>query len=249
MKKILTVMTLAVLIIVFSCSTAFGEQINAKADITIKWFGHSSFGISDDEGLKIVTDPYNQDLGYSFPKVSTNILTVSHQHFDHNYIEALQDYSCYIKGVGEFSSDCIDVKGITTYHDEEKGALRGPNTVYTYKMDKVRICHLGDLGHLLTKEELLDIGRVDILMIPVGGLYTIDAQNAAKVVEQINPKIVIPMHYKTEVLPEDFGAVDKVDKFISLMKGWKVEKSDVLEISESQLKASKDKKIVILSYK
>ena len=249
MKKSFKILTMVVLILIFSCNAAFGEQINSKADISIKWFGHASFGISDNEGMKIVTDPYCEGLGYNFPKVSTNILTASHQHYDHNYIEALQEYSCYIKGLGEFSSDCIDVKGIASYHDEEKGALRGPNNIYTYKIDKVRICHLGDLGHLLTKEEILDIGRVDILMIPVGGLYTIDAQNAAKVVEQIDPQIVIPMHYKTEVLPEDFGAIDEVDKFISVMKGWKVEKHDVLEINESQLKELKDKTIAILSYK
>ncbi|MFZ5967836.1 MAG: MBL fold metallo-hydrolase [Bacillota bacterium] len=249
MKKFFSVLTLGVLILIFSCYVTFGEQANSKADISIKWFGHASFGISDNEGMKIVTDPYGEGLGYNFPKVSTNILTVSHQHYDHNYIEALQEYACYIRGVGEFSSDNIDVKGIASYHDEEKGALRGPNNIYTFKIDKVRICHLGDLGHLLTKEEILDIGRVDILMIPVGGLYTIDAQNAAKVIEQIDPKIVIPMHYKTEVLPEDFGAVDKVDKFLSRMKGWKVEKLDVLEINESQLKQLKDKTIVLLSYK
>lgn len=249
MKRTFKVLTLVVLIFIFSGSIVFGAQADSKADISIKWFGHSSFGISDAEGMQIVTDPYDEGLGYTFPKVSTNILTVSHQHFDHNNIEALQEYSCYIKGLGEFSSEDIDVKGIASYHDEETGALRGPNTIYTYKIDKVRICHLGDLGHLLTRDEILEIGKVDILMIPVGGLYTIDAQNAAKVVEQIAPKIVIPMHYKTEVLPEDFGAVDKVDKFLSLMKGWKVEKADVLEIDGIQLKESKDKKIIILSYK
>ena len=247
-SKILT-FVLTFVLLTFSCNITFGYQGSSKSDISIKWYGHSSFGISDSKGMQIVTDPYGEGLGYTFPKVSTNILTVSHQHFDHNNVKALQKYEHYIKNLGKFSFNNIAVKGIASFHDEKNGSLRGPNTIYTYKIDNIRICNLGDLGHLLTKKEKAAIGKVDVLLIPVGGFYTIDAQTAAKVVEQLDPKIVIPMHYKTEVLPESFGAVTGVDTFISAMKGWKVEKSDVLKINKADLSKSKEKTIAVLSYK
>lgn len=226
MKKlsISLIFILVFLVLIFSCNIAFGYQKKDEGKVTIKWFGHASFGISDDKGMEIVTDPYGEGLGYNFPKILTNILTVSHQHFDHNNIGALQSYSHYIHEIGKSSFDDIDIKGIESYHDEKYGALRGPNTIYTYKIDKLKICHLGDLGHLLTATEIDAIGKVDVLMIPVGGYYTLDVDKAAKVVEQLNPKIVIPMHYKTEVLPDEFGPIDKVDTFLSAMKGWKVKK-------------------------
>lgn len=251
MKKISRILSFAMILVLtsFSCTTTFAAQAKDKTDVSIKWFGHSSFGISDVKGTQIVTDPYGEGLGYVFPKVTTDILTMSHDHFDHSNLKALEKYSHCIDGIEKFSHNNIVVNGVASYHDEKKGELRGKNIIYTYSINQVKICHLGDLGHLLTKEQITAIGKVDVLMIPVGGLYTIDAQTAAKVVKQINPKMVIPMHYKTEVLTDEFGAVTKVDDFLAEMKDWKVEKAETLTVNKTKLDKSKDKTIVVLSYK
>jgi L-ascorbate metabolism protein UlaG (beta-lactamase superfamily) len=161
----------------------------------------------------------------------------------------LDKYNYLIKDLGEFNYGGIKIKGIASFHDETQGSERGTNNIYTYTVNKIRICHLGDLGHLLTEEEIEAIGRVDVLMIPVGGFYTIGSENAAKVVGQLNPKVVIPMHYKTDALIDDFGPIEKVDNFISKMDGWKVEKLDSLELAKDGLMSSKEKRIVILPYK
>lgn len=252
MKKLTKILSLALILALtsFSFTATFATQTKDKTDVTIKWFGHSSFGISDVNGMQIVTDPYAPDMGYTFPKeIKTDILTLSHDHFDHYNHKALEKYAHCIEGVETFSHNGIDVKGIASYHDEKKGELRGKNTIFTYSINKVKVCHLGDLGHVLTKDQIKAIGKVDVLMIPVGGVYTIDAKAAAEVVKQVNPKIVIPMHYKTEALPAEFGDVDNADKFIAAMKDWKVEKSDALTISRATLDKSKGKRIVVLSYK
>lgn len=249
MKKLSTIIILLLVVFSIGCYTAFKFVNNKKGNVSIQWYGHSSFGISDAEGIAIVTDPYAEGIGYTFPKVSTKLLTLSHDHFDHNNTAALEKYSQCIKETGSFNAQDIKVTGIASFHDEEMGAQRGPNTIYTYEFNKIRICHLGDLGHLLNNEQITAIGKVDILMIPVGGLYTIDPQNAAKVIEQLNPKIVIPMHYKTDVLPEEFGPVEKIDSFTSIMKGWKIEKPSTLEISKTKLNKLKEKTIIILPFK
>ncbi len=251
MKKQLRLVSSVMVLVftLFSCTFVFGAQAVSADSVTIKWFGHSSFGISDSKGTKVVTDPYGEGLGYELPKLTTDILTLSHDHFDHNNFKALEKYSHLIEAPEKFSHNNVEVKGIASYHDEKKGELRGKNTIFVYTVNQVKICHLGDLGHALTKEQITAIGKVDVLMIPVGGLYTIDAETAAKVVGQINPKMVIPMHYKTDVLPAEFGDITKVDAFITAMKGWKVEKADQLTLTKKSVDQAKGKTIVMLSYK
>ena len=169
----------------------------------IKWYGHAAFLITSDQGTKIITDPYEPgafggQLSYGKIKDQVDIVLTSHDHADHNYTQDLPGKPQVVKGSGSKTIKGISMKGISTYHDPSKGSERGPNTIFTLKMDNIQLCHLGDLGHLLSDKELAEIGPVDILLIPVGGFFTIDPKEATRVAEQIKPKILIPMHFKTQ---------------------------------------------------
>lgn len=231
--------------VVFAADT---NKSAAKKYSSIKWSGHSCFTITNEKGTKIVTDPLVDGIGYKVPNLYAQIVTVSHDHFDHNNLGAVKSNFTAIRERGQFNINGIKIKGTKTYHDPKGGSLRGENTVYTYDIDGVNVCHLGDLGHMLTKDQIKSIGKVDVLMIPVGGLYTIDGAEATKVVSQLNPKVVIPMHYKTDVLSPDFGELSKVDSFTQKMKGWKVVKADTFTFNKSEITNSKDKKLVILNF-
>lgn len=235
-----------------SAGTEKSDSYFENKGITIEYFGHASFGISDSEGMKIVTDPYDPTVGYTFPSVSTQVLTVSHDHFDHNNVAALQGYEQLIfADTGSFTNGDIKIKGIASWHDTTQGSERGPNTIYTYKINNINICHLGDLGHQLSEEQIKSIGKVDVLMIPVGGTFTIDSEEAVKVINSLNPKIVIPMHYVTEaskVTFEDY--LSPVDDFISKIKleGWKVENVDNLALTKQMINTMKHKQVFVLNY-
>jgi len=226
-----------------------GDENNGlgKKSGTIKWNGHSCFTITSEKGTRIVTDPLADWIGYKMPDLYAEIATVSHDHFDHNNLQAIKGDYATVREVGEFHFNDIKINGTKTFHDTENGALRGENIVYTYHIDGVNVCHLGDLGHELSQEQVESIGKVDILMIPVGDFFTMDTVTAAKVVNQLNPKIVIPMHYQTEALIPDFGLLP-VDSFVGQMEGWNVVKADTLNFSKSEIAKSKDRTIVILNY-
>jgi len=169
----------------------------------IKWYGHSAFLITSDKGVKIVTDPYEPgafggQLSYGQIKDQADLVLTSHDHADHNYTKDLPGTPQVVKGSGSKTVKGISIKGIATYHDPSKGSERGANTIFTFSVDGMKICHLGDLGHILSEKELAEIGPVDVLLIPVGGFFTIDPAEAARVAEQIKPKILIPMHFKTK---------------------------------------------------
>jgi L-ascorbate metabolism protein UlaG (beta-lactamase superfamily) len=162
----------------------------------LKWFGHSCFLLTSDSGIRVLTDPYNEMVG-KLPAIEAEIVTVSHQHGDHNNVKAVKGPSTVVDKPGTFYGDGVEVSGIETAHDESGGSKRGKNIVFKISMDGIGFCHCGDLGHLLTPEQVKAVGKVDVLMVPVGGLYTIDADMAAKVVAQLKPAIVVPMHYNT----------------------------------------------------
>lgn len=223
-----------------------------KKGITIEYFGQSSFGISDSEGMKIVTDPYDPILGYTLPRISTQVLTVSHDHFDHNNVAALNGYEQLINATsGSFTNGDIRVRGFSSWHDTTEGSERGANTVYTYEINKIKVCHLGDLGHELSEELINGIGKVDVLMVPVGGSFTINSEEAIKVINSINPKVVIPMHYGTEAsrpIFEDYLA--PVEDFTSKiqLEGWEIESIDNLTLTKQMLNTLKTKKVFVLNY-
>lgn len=181
----------------------------------ITWLGHSSFLIKDSKGKKFLTDPFDESIGYNTYKDEVDLVTISHDHFDHSYTESIKNNPEVIDTIGSFSAHGIEIKGIPSYHDNCKGAKRGENTIYIITVDGYTICHLGDLGHKLSKNDLDKIGDIDILLIPVGGNFTIDGKEAAAIAKDINSHIVIPMHFKTPYLTFD---LDGVEIFITNMK-------------------------------
>jgi len=197
----------------------------------IEWKGHASFLLISEKGKRVLTDPFDKHVGYPLPNIKVDVATVSHQHGDHNYTDLLPGKPVIIEGAGEHEADGIMIKGVATYHDPEQGKKRGKNTVFVIRLDELNICHLGDLGHLLTSKQVSDIGQVDILFVPVGGFFTINAGEAYEVVQQLRPALVLPMHYKLDdrvTLP-----IAPVDEFLSLFP--KVEKQSVLDIGKSSL--------------
>ncbi|MFH1775218.1 MAG: MBL fold metallo-hydrolase [Chloroflexota bacterium] len=173
----------------------------------ITWLGHSCFRIKGSQAT-VITDPYPPSLGYSLGKQNAQIVTVSHPHPNHSYIDEIGGEPKLIMGPGEYEISGVMIIGIPSFHDAAKGGQRGKNTIYTMEIDEIAICHLGDLGHMLTDEQVEEIDRVDVLLLPVGGASTIDATLAAEVVRQLDPKAIIPMHYKTPALSRELAPVE-----------------------------------------
>ncbi len=176
----------------------------------IKWLGHACFTITSDTGVKIITDPYvtTDRLTYGEIKESADIVTVSHNHGDHNNVAAVRGNPEVVRGAGTAEIKGIKFDGTATYHDETGGSQRGDNVIFCFKVDGVRVCHLGDLGHKVSDKQIGELGRIDILLIPVGGFYTIDAKVATEVCNQLKPKVIIPMHYKNDKCRFPIAGVD-----------------------------------------
>ena len=173
----------------------------------ITWLGHSCFRIKGSR-TTVITDPYSSDLGYSLGKQTADIVTVSHQHPGHSNTRAINGSPKIFSRAGEYEISGVLLLGEPTFHDAEEGKKRGKNTVFLIHIDDVSICHLGDLGHVLNSKQVEDLDNINILMIPVGGVSTIAAAQAAQVVRLLEPKIVIPMHYKTPALKRELESAD-----------------------------------------
>jgi len=200
----------------------------------IKWFGHASFLLTSKDGVKVITDPYESGafggaLSYDEIPEEADIVTVSHDHADH-YTQRLKGKPYILNKAGRQTIKGIEFVGIPTYHDISKGKERGKNLLFCFTMDGIKICHCGDLGHRLSKDELGKVGKVDLLLIPVGGFYTMEPAEAVKVSEDINPKIIIPMHYKTQKC--NFPIVDAEE----FLKSWK----NVRRITSSEFELGMD---------
>jgi len=181
--------------------------------VEIRWLGHACFLITAGDGTRILTDPFDDTLGYDLPTVPADIVTVSHAHFDHNNVGAVQGSPDVVDSPGDRSFGGVRIRGVQTCHDTKGGALRGRNIVFVIETDDITICHAGDLGHVPSDETAKSIGRVDVLLIPVGGTYTLDAKGAQEAARKLDPRIVIPMHYKTPDLkmPE----LDSAERFLA----------------------------------
>jgi L-ascorbate metabolism protein UlaG (beta-lactamase superfamily) len=200
--------------------------------MTITWLGQSCFKIEDKE-VRIITDPFEAAIGLKPPRVEADIVTISHDHTDHNNLEAIKGSPFVIKGPGEYEVKSVFVYGIPSFHDKSEGRERGANTLYLIEMEDIKIAHLGDLGQSsLTDEQLESLDGVDILLVPVGGVYTINAKEAVDIINQIEPRIVIPMHYKVPGLKIGLDGLDKFCKEIGICKKEAVEK---LKISKKDL--------------
>jgi len=195
----------------------------------ITWLGHAAFLITSDDGIKIITDPYmpNERLTYDEIKESADIVTVSHGHSDHNNVAAVRDNPQVVEGTAEIKG--IEFNSILTNHDNAGGSQRGNNTIYYFEVDGIRLCHLGDLGHELGDEEVAELGKVDILLVPVGGNFTIDAEVATEVCSKLAPRVIIPMHFKNDKC--DFP-ITGVDEFLQGKKN-----VTLLDTSEAEFKA------------
>lgn len=184
--------------------------------MNISWYGQSCFRI-ESKGTSLLIDPFSKEIGLRAPRLNDNIFLISHEHYDHNNIEGVTPEQFVIRGPGEYEKSGVYVEGIMSYHDKMQGTQRGLNTIYLIRMEDMKLCHLGDLGQdKLTDEQVEAVGDIDILFIPIGGKYTIDGKEAAEVVKQIEPKIIIPMHYNVPGLKVDIEGPQKFLKEIGI---------------------------------
>lgn len=220
----------------------------------IQWAGQSCFQISvsssRDHSADIVIDPFDEKMGLKVPNFSADIVLVTHDHHDHNNVKALKSARqgggepFVINSPGEYEVKDIFIKGISSFHDDTQGKERGQNTIYIIEAEDIKFCHLGDLGQKeLTDEQLEEIDVVDVLMIPVGGTYTIDSVQAQKIISQIEPKVVIPMHY---ALPKLSIKVDDLSKFLKTMGKGSVPAQDKFVLKTSTLPKEGATEIVVL---
>lgn len=212
----------------------------------IQYLGHSCFKIIGKK-LSVITDPFDaKEVGYNPIKQSADVVTVSHDHYDHNYTQSIQGDPMIFDTPGEYEIKGAEFRGIIASHGELDGKDLGSNTLFVMDIDGIKICHLGDLGTSLSSEQVEQIGNVDILMIPVGSVFTIDAKKAAKIVSEIEPRIVIPIHYKTkDGKSNDIKRLDEVDKFLHEM-GVKPEEKGTLKINKKDL--PEEPEVVVLKY-
>lgn len=206
----------------------------------IRWRGHASFVI-EAAGKQIVTDPFNAELGYPLKPIEADMVTVSHDHWDHNAVDTISGAPRLIKGIGIQDIDGITFKGIGCFHDRNQGRDRGKNTIFKITAEGINLVHLGDLGHTLTAAQIQEIGETDILFIPVGGKFTIDAAEAIETVQDLKPKIVIPMHFST---PHLSFALAPLEQFTTHFD--RVIKKPALEITAEDLGV--EMKVIVLDY-
>lgn len=212
----------------------------------LSYLGHSCFKLQDKvgaDGVVVVTDPFDPEMvGFKMPSFEADIVTISHDHKDHNNLKALRKNPFVVRAAGEYEVGGVFIEGIDSYHDSKEGAEYGDNIIYRLEVDDISITHLGDLGTTLDTKQLEKLEGTDILLVPVGGLYTLDAAKAVEVINQIEPRIVIPMHYQ---LPGGKIKLDSLDKFIKEL-GLKPTNEEKLKISKKELPAE-DMELVILS--
>lgn len=202
----------------------------------VKWLGHASLLITSSGGLRVITDPYTPGtFGVNYAPIDTeaDVVTVSHDHPDHNNVSSVKGSPNVVRGAGTHSIRGIEFRGIDCYHDESLGSQRGTNTIFCFSLDQMRLCHLGDLGHALRTEEQAQIDPVDLLFIPVGGNFTIDANVAADICRSLNPRVVIPMHFRNERCPE--FPVAGVEEFLALMERVRREDTSEAEFNKDSL--------------
>ena len=182
----------------------------------MQWYGHSCFLLTSSDGVRILTDPCAPTTGYRLENIEADDVTSSHAHYDHNFFAAAAGSPEAISTPGEHTVRGVTITGIPTFHDDAGGKERGPNIVYAIEMDGLRIVHLGDLGHQPDAAACAAIGAPDVLLVPVGGTYTLDAAGACAVVALLKPRIVIPMHYQTAALT---FSLDPVEPFLTGLSG------------------------------
>ncbi len=209
----------------------------------IEYLGHSCFKLTESTGTSIVCDPYSDEIGYAMRKVSADAVTVSHGHYDHNAVQNVDGAPLLIDGGQNNGLAGVEINSIKSFHDTSRGKKRGENTIFKFRMDGIDVCHLGDLGEKCSSDLIETLLPVDVLLIPVGGTYTIDAEMAKEYVDRIMPDIVIPMHYRTRDCKLD---IDRVDEFTGLFDGDSVEESEKCGIELSRKDLTGETRIIVL---
>ncbi len=206
----------------------------------LSWLGHSCFQLRG-KNVTLITDPFSPQLGLSLGKINAPIVTISHDHPGHNYAAGVGGNPRVVRGPGEYEINDVLIIGVASYHDNKRGQELGRNTIYVIHMDDLIICHLGDLGHTLQEEQLEEVADADVLLVPIGGQHTINAAQAAEVISQVEPRIIIPMHYLS--LPGETSG--PLDKFCREMGIETINTQPKLLITRSTLPA--ETQVVILS--
>jgi L-ascorbate metabolism protein UlaG (beta-lactamase superfamily) len=210
--------------------------------LDVTWLGHGCFRLRG-RGAAVVTDPYPPAIGLKLQRLDANLVTVSHEHENHNYTQVVRD-AYEIRGPGEYEVAGVSVIGVPSYHDAEKGARHGRNTIYLIEIDDVRVCHLGDLGNALDDAEAEAISAPDVLLVPVGGRTVINAAQAAQVVRQLEPRFVVPMHYAIPGLKLE---LDPLDRFLKEMAVTAAEPQPKLSVQASS--GEYETKVIVLEPK
>lgn len=209
----------------------------------IRYLGHSCFLLTESTGTAIVCDPYDSSVGIEMPEVRADAVTISHHHYDHDCISKVKGNPVILDKDTGYELPGVDIMAVKSYHDDVKGAKRGDNIIFKFNMDGIVVCHLGDLGEECSSELIESILPVNVLLIPVGGNYTIDAAMAKEYVDRIMPDVVIPMHYRTKGINLD---IDKVDEFTSLFDESEVEEcGNEVELSREHLDGEQTRVLVL----
>lgn len=208
----------------------------------ITWYAHSCFLLTDENGVKILTDPCDPSVGYTLSGIECDAVTVSHSHFDHCYTAAAAGDPVIIREVGEYDVNGVKVTGFPSFHDDAHGAKRGSNIMFLFEMDGIRLLHAGDICALPAEEELNAIGPVDVLLVPVGGKYTLDYSGARELANLLKPSVVIPMHYKTPALNID---IDDCAKFVASAQDCSIHKLNDCEANIYKNTLGEDRVLVL----
>lgn len=199
-------------------------------DVEISWYGQTCFRLDGRESIAVVTDPCSPELGIALPRLQADIVTVSHHDASCHYLDVVQGPFKLLDGPGEYEISGVFITGVSTYADDQRGSVRGLNTVFAFEFDGTTICHLGQLGHVPTQSQVKNLGSVDILLVPVGGGGSLTSTQASEVIGLFEPNIVIPMRYSVPGLRED---LDSVDSFLKEMGVDEIDKHGKLQVSET----------------
>ena len=209
----------------------------------IEYLGHSCFKLTESTGTSIVCDPYSEEVGFHMPAISADAVTVSHGHYDHNAIEKVGGNPKIIDKESSIDLSGVEINSVKSFHDGNRGKKRGENIIFKFRMDGIDVCHLGDLGEDCSSDLIETVLPVNVLLIPVGGNYTLDAEMAKEYVDRIMPDIVIPMHYRTKDCKLD---IDKVDEFLNLFDGECIEETEGNSVELSRRVLGSETKIIVL---
>ena len=207
----------------------------------LEYLGHSCFKLTESTGTSVICDPYDEAVGYGVPEMSADAVTVSHHHYDHDAVKSVKGSPVIIDKECSYDLPGVEINAIKSFHDGEEGKLRGGNLIFKFRMDGIDVCHLGDLGEECSSALIDELLPVNVLLIPVGGTYTIDAEMAKEYVDRIMPEVVIPMHYRDKGCKLD---IDKVDAFLNLFDDVEEAEESAIELMRNDLKD--DTKIVVL---